>query len=308
MNGVIFGSGIIGLIAKRILSGNWTVVPFGKSRFYSFNPALADNFIVRDADIDQCVRDVVGSQVPVFFYKRCFSAAGQLTKEFDAAICTAWLSKIFGNNIPSQSLPYLEKRMTSSIYGVRTNVLYNALMADYKAMLVADAAKGPVTEIGKNYFIRGGVRTEFDAAISTIPLPALCDLIGAQHNLATKPEYYVVVKSDAIDLEGCNQAFVVDGNLSFYRVTNISKGVYTFYFITDEPNPGAYLLPIIGAADVVDGTSIADAIPIGNIPDLTWLSEYGIYPIGSYAQHDWCADVGSNILKLVRYAQRGFKP
>ncbi len=67
-------------------------------------------------------------------------------------------------------------------------------------------------------------------------------------------------------------------------------------------------MPIIADYDLIDGTKIADAIPLGNMPDLKWLEALDIYPVGSYAQHDWCADVGSNMLRLLRFAERSYQP
>ena len=43
---VIFGAGVVGLIARHVLVGNWQIVPFGRSRFFSFNPPLDDNFMI----------------------------------------------------------------------------------------------------------------------------------------------------------------------------------------------------------------------------------------------------------------------
>jgi len=45
---IILGSGIIGLLAKLILGQDWKIIPFYRSRYFSFNPALDDNFIIRD--------------------------------------------------------------------------------------------------------------------------------------------------------------------------------------------------------------------------------------------------------------------
>ncbi len=168
MNNVIFGSGIVGLMAKRILSGNWQIIPFSRSRYYSFNPPLADNFIIRDADIDQPIRELTGDDRSAF-YRRCYSVGGALISQHDNGVASDWLSKIFGNDVPQHSLAYLTKRMTVPVYNIRTNVLYQSLQNQYVDELKSEAAKGPITEIGQHYFIRGGVRTDFENAVSTIP-------------------------------------------------------------------------------------------------------------------------------------------
>lgn len=322
MTGVIFGSGIVGLVAKKVLSGNWTVVPFGRSRFYSFNPPLADNFISADKGIDQLVRDLSGES-RTYTYTRAYSRGGVLVGQHDESACNTWLSKVFSSQgrtglvsglaqdadlLPGQSLPYMSKRMSFPIYGARVNQVYQRLQNEYMATLKEEATKGQISEIGKNYYVRGGQRHEFDRAISTIPLNALLDLLGMQSgHLTYADEHYVLVKSASIDLEGHNQALVADPILDFYKVTNLAPQHFMFYFLGDVPAPGNYLMPIIGTADILEGTKIAQAIPTGPTPNLDWLDDYGISCVGSLAQHDWCADVGSNFLKLVRLAQNGFK-
>ncbi len=299
MKNVIFGSGIVGMVAKKVLRGNWTIVPFSKSRFYSHFPPLADNFISVDKDIDLLMKDLTGN-TDVHFYRKGFSVNGELVTNFDGAVCGALLHKMFGNRIPSQSIPYMKNRMTMPVYRTRANELYLKLQAEHQQELVSEAGLGQVTEIGKHYFVRNGVKQEFDHAICTIPLPVLMGLMGLESQLTALPEHFVLVRSSKIDLEGCNQVFVADRELLFYKVVNISKGFYVFCSLVDIPNPGAYLMPIVGLADIVDGTMIDNAVPSGDMPDLGWLVEYGISCVGSYALWDWCADVGSNLLKLVR--------
>lgn len=307
MTGVIFGSGIVALLAKKILAGNWSIVPFSKSRYYSFNPPLADNFIIRDDEIDQPIRDLTGNS-NVFFYKRCYSAQGKLVKEHDNTLAATWITKVFGADVPGQVSPYLAARMVSPIYATKVNMLYQSLLHEFLPELRAEAAKGPVTEVGSHYYVRGGIRHDFDNLINTVPLPALLQLLKMEMPLAARTEHFVLVKSNNIDLEGCNQSYVVDEALDFYRVTALAPKLYMFYFIKEVLQPGLYLLPIIGGADIIDGTKIADSLPTGPMPDLSRLDDFGIFNVGAQAQWDWCADVGSNLLRLVRYAARAYKP
>ena len=60
--------------------------------------------------------------------------------------------------------------------------------------------------------------------------------------------------------------------------------------------------------ELLDGTSIVDYLPMGQVPKLDHLEAKGIYSIGSYAQWDWCMDVSSCLLRLLKYSHRGFKP
>jgi hypothetical protein len=42
---VILGSGIIGLLTKKILGDDWILIPFKKSRYFYFDIPYADNYI-----------------------------------------------------------------------------------------------------------------------------------------------------------------------------------------------------------------------------------------------------------------------
>ena len=106
----IFGSGVIGLLAKKILGPTYTVVPFYKSRFFSFNPALDDNFIIRDQKLDGLITDISGSCSPIL-YKRSYSIMGDLKSDYNQEYSMVWLNKIFGNP-PSQSFAYMKDRLS----------------------------------------------------------------------------------------------------------------------------------------------------------------------------------------------------
>jgi hypothetical protein len=306
---IIFGSGIVGLLARLILGPSWVVVPFYRSRFFSFNPALDDNFIIRSDEIDPFISELTKIRPMEFPYKRAWSVQGHLTQQWDVDLCSDWLYKLFGTNIPSQSEPYLKNRMTLPVYDLRSNEIYSMLLGHYIDMLKEESAKGSVTEIGDHYYVQGGVRKEFDAAINTIPLDGLLNLMNINNiSLPAKDLHYLHVSTTDLDFEGANQTLVVDQMFSFFKVTNIAENRYLFYCHEDIPNPGAYLMPIIQKFDIIDGTSIERALPMGPIPNQSFLEDFGIYSVGSYAQWDWCMDVGSCILRLIRYANRGNKP
>jgi len=309
MNNIIFGSGIVGLLARIILGDSWTVIPFYKSRFFSFNPALDDNFIIADDKIDPFIKDFVPDIVPKkFIYSRAWSINGQLVKEWDEALCQAWLFKIFGVNIPPQAEPYMKTRMNLNVYDIRINQWYMNLQQLYLEELKAEAQKGKVTEVGDHYFIRDNVRHDFDNAVNTIPLNVMLELMGKTLDLPSKNVYYFHIETDSLDFEGMNQAMVVDNIFSFYKVTNVSPRRYLIYANEDIPNPGAYFMPIINNLEILDGTTLEGVIPIGPMPKLNTLEKDGVFSVGSYAQWDWCSDVGSNILRLLNYASRDHKP
>lgn len=308
---VIFGSGVVGLLAKLILGPEWKVIPFRRSRFFSWNPALDDNFIIRDDELDPFIKDITEAIGPpqTFVYRRAWSIQGQLMHQFDDSICNDWLNKIFGTQVPPQAPIYMKNRMDISVYDVRVNELYFSLVNNFKEDLKVEAAKGDITEIGPHYYIRNGVREDFDKAVSTVPLNALCDLMNIEIDLPSKNLNYIHLETGDLDFEGANQLLVVDPIFDFWKATNIAPNRYLLYFHKDVVDYGIYLMNFIRKFEILDGTMVENAIPLGPMPRLSNIEEEaGVFCVGSYAQWDWCADVGSNILRLLRYASRGNKP
>jgi hypothetical protein len=305
---VIFGSGIIGLLARKILGSSWKVIPFYRSRFFSFNPALDDNFVIHDKQIEPFITDLYGHPLPVFMYKRGWSIGGHIVPEYDASLCGDWLTKIFGQEVPPQSEVYHNKRMSLFVYDLRVNELYQSLVNEYLEDLKTESALGEITQIGQHHFVRNGNRVDFDNAVSTIPLDALCRLMNVQVKLPSKTIHYLHIETEDLNFEGYNQLWVVDKAFSFYKATNVAKNRFLIYCHEEIPNPGIYFMGFIPKFDIIDGTSIENALPMGPSPKLDNLEQAGIYCVGSYAQWDWCMDVGSCMMRLLRYAQREFKP
>lgn len=300
---VIFGSGLVGLLARHILGPSYTVVPFYRSRFFSFNPALDDNFIVRDKRLDDFISSINnGSLGKVYIYKRAWSIGGQLVDKYDAELCYSWCVKLFGSTIPTQSLPYWQNQMSMFVYDIRLNQLYERLCNEYASEIKEEHSKGYVTEIGNHYFVRNGQKIGFDKAISTIPLNILNKLMGLPSDLKAKTIHYLHIETPDLDFEGNNQTLVVDQAFDFYKVTNIAPKRYLLYFQSDISNPGAYLMQFMPSFDIIDGTSINDAIPYGEAPSLLHYENNGIECVGSNAQWDWCMDIGSCIIRLLRIA------
>lgn len=314
---VIFGSGLIGLLAKEILGDSWTIIPFSKSRFFTFNPPLDDNFITADDAIDDIIKQmlkmsdvtIIGKPVK-YDYRVSWSYNGSIIRKYDNAICEDWSYKLFSNDCPGQLTSYMKNRMDLQVYDIRCNVLYEKLLNKHMQHIKQQSEIGQVTEIGPNYFIRKGNKQHFDNAINTIPLYALLKLMNIKAEMRFKPVHYLHVQTEKLDFEGSNQLLVADNNIAFYKVTNIAKNRYLFYFHENVENFGIYLMNIIkDQFEIIDGTVISDAIPIGLTPNLSNIEQQAnIFSVGSYAQWDWCMDVGSCILRLIRYSNRGNKP
>lgn len=297
----ILGGGLIGLIAKHILPGEWTVIPFGRSKYYSFNPPLDDNFICCDERLEDVIVSLcaVASHIPKKrVIQRCFSFNGMLSKTYDDVLCRTWLGKIFGRDYPKQAPSYYTSRMLTRIYDLKLTNLYIALLNRYDSHLKENSAKGKLTKISNGQIIWGNQTLPYDRIVSTIPMDALLKLCDMSMNMKYKPCHYIHLESTSIDLEGANQSLVVDPLLSFYKVSQLGGNRYIFYCHEEIPNAGAYFMPILKDYDLIDGTSIPDAIPMSMV-DCPILSSMKIQTIGSSASNDWCEDAGSSIIRLL---------
>lgn len=298
MQGVILGSGVVGLLAKEILGDQWLVVPFLRSRFYSFRPALADNFIIRDERIDDLIAHFGGKIA--FIYKTLYSLGGSLLPP-DDCIINAWLNKIFGSEVPPQALVCIKSRGDHFIYDIRVNQLYQQLQQKYHQSLIDNSKRGSISEIGSHYLVWGGQRIDFDHMISTIQLSKLFALTKLPHGrLPTAQVWYYHIETNDLNFEGANQALVVDDTIDFFKVSNIAANRYLFYFSHDIPVPGPYFMQFMQQFDLIDGTTIVEAIPKGAKPDLTALNKLGIECVGAMAEHDYFMDLGSCLVKLLR--------
>lgn len=302
----ILGSGLVGLLAREILGSDWTIIPFYRSRFFTFNPSLSDNFIVRNRDIDEFVRRELKANA-FFDYKIAYSINGLLYKEHDDHICKDWCSKTFGLDYGLQLVPYYKHSMSFDVYDLRCNQLYATLQEKYAEEIKKNLGLGIVTGIYDHKIKLNEKIFEYDKIISTIPLNALDALMGRKHDLVYKDTHFLHIQTQHIDFEGYNQALVVDKAFPFYKVTKLSDNRYLFYFSEDLNNPGQFFMGLFKSFDILDGTCVKDYVPCGPMPSLSSLEESNILCVGSYAQHDWCMDVSSCILRLLRFSNRGQK-
>lgn len=300
---IILGSGLIGLLARHILGPSYRIMPFYKSRFYSYNPSLDDNFLVRDARTDAFVEGLQGGKLgPVYMYNKAWSIRGSLSNQYDKELCYSWMSKIFGPAIPAQSMAYYASQMNVFVYDIRLNHLYQKMIDLYGSEIQEGLKAGIVTEIGDHHVTTGGKKVEFENAVNTIPLNALYKLMGYRSDLKSRTIHYLHIETDDLDFEGANQVLVVDPMFDFYKVTNLAPKRYLIYCHRELVNPGVYLMQFIKQFEIIDGTSIAEAIPCGEVPNLSHLEKKGITCVGSNAQWDWCMDASSCIIRLLKIA------
>ncbi len=299
MKGVILGSGVLGLLAKEILGDGWTIVPFSRSRFYSFLPALADNFIIRDERIDHFIAHYGGK--PAFLYKTSYSLGGHLLP-WSSAVAGSWLSKVYGNDAPASGEELLRHRQSFSTYDTRVNLLYEVLQSKYQSQLKDAAANGKPIKIADHKVVFNNSVVEFDHLVSTIPLPVLGRLCDNQRlqNLQMQPLWYYHIKTNHLDFEGANQVLVVDQQFDFIKVSHIGADRYLFYFNRELGQPGPYFMLFLENFDLLDGTVIRDAMISGQTADVTSLKESNIHPVGMFGEWDWYQDLGSSILRLLK--------
>lgn len=305
----ILGSGIIGLTARHILGADWQVVPFYKSRFFSSNPPLDDNFLCRHERLDYIIDKLLPSKlVNSIFYKRSWSLNGILSTNGDSIVINDWLDKVYGNDVPGQSLPYYLQKDIFQIYNnVRISEIYKALLDLYLPMLKQNSTAGMPTSIKDGYIYFGEERKPYDNIISTIPADVLYGLTGRNSLLKTKDLHYLHLYTEELDFEGANQIMVADRNIEFFKVSNIAPSRYLFYFLNDILHPGIYMQNFLKKFEIIDGTMVKQALTLGNTIDIGILKKENIHPIGSYAVWDPCLDVASCFLRLLNTLDTGFK-
>lgn len=300
----ILGSGIVGLIARDILGPSWTLIPFYKSRFYTFNPSLSDNFIIKNDEISQYIKSSDIGKVQSFPYRRAYSVKGMLYGKHDDGICSDWCTKTFGYDHSSHISAYMKHGMEFDVYDVRINQLYQTLLEKYMPEIKKGMAYGGLSGIGDHAMAFGDKVVDFDKIVSTIPLDVLGNYCGYDLGLKKKDAHFIHLHTEHLDFEGYNQTLVADSFFPFYQVTNVASNKYMFYFHEPLNNPGEFFMSILKDFDILDGTSIKDYVVLGSLPKLGMFEDRNIFCVGSYAQWDWCMDVSSCILRIIKYFQR----
>lgn len=300
----ILGSGLVALLARDILGSDWQILPFYKSRFFTFNPSLADNFIVYNDEIDMYIKKNYG-KLERYPYRCGFSVNGQIFKDFDRGICEDWVNSFCGVKSPGHLPSYMKHNMSFDVYDIKANELYISLMNKYASEINAGIGLGQLVSIRDNCLVFKSNKIDYEKIINTLPLNALCSFMGLEHNLASKDAHFIHLYSEHLDFEGYNQLLVVDNNIPFYKVSNIAKNRYLFYFSEEVVNPGEFFMAFIKDFDIIDGTSMKDYITLGDLPKLDIFESNNIFNVGSYAQWDMCMDLGSCIARVLKYANRG---
>ena len=299
---IILGSGIIGLLAKKILGDDWTLIPFKKSRYFYFDIPWADNYIKFDNEINDFMKSIIIDDSPMIMYKSPFSYQGQLFDVREPVVIEKYLTKLYGDKIPDVA----DQLLTTSfmIYPVTVKHIYEALQRKYIGEIRENTSLyGSVKSInitGQEILFNNDQKLEYDKIISTIPLNALCDYCSLSIDLEARPIYYYHIATDVVDLEGAQQSLVCDFDIPFFKVVKLNENIYNFWCLEAIEEPYKVFGSILGYNfEILEVRYIDDVIPLGEPPNLG-IFEKNLICVGSNAQWDDFMDVSSCIKRLIR--------
>ncbi len=295
---IILGGGLTALLARDILGDNWTIIPIGKSRFYSFNPPLADNYVVRDDIIDEYMQR--HTAMPLM-YRIGYSLGGQILFNTNMVL-NQYLAKLYGDMIPPQAGAYWKDRIDYFGSG-NCVVMYNELREKFKSEIAENNVKfGMPSGISDHTITTDKGKFNYSKIISTIPLPVLLKWMNITWpGLKSNDEYCYHVRSDCLDFEGATHLFVVDPEIEFHKATMLNRLNYIFYAKKRIEYPGRYFMAFVKRFELIAETTIEDSMCYGPIPEIAELGEADITCIGSSAVWDDCLDIGSCIKRLVKF-------
>lgn len=305
----IIGSGLVGLLAKMILGDEWQLIPQKRSRYYTFDPILADNFIVREeGDVDETIKSFspLAGMGSIIYYKRAFSLAGQLLYKENDMTVGPYLAKIYGDKTPTLAPKLIQTGFW--VYSLTAKALHDGLLK----LHIEEIKKNPYEALSidlreRKMIIRNISGTdpqkiEFDKIVSTVPLDVLYRWCGINDQLESRSICYYHIRTKKVDLEKADQALVCDDSIDFFKVTR-TKNVneYLFWTFDQIENPHSYFGMFLNYdLDILDAFRIEGALPLGDPPDLKGLESAGIHCVGSNAQWDDFMDVSSCIKRLTR--------
>jgi hypothetical protein len=297
----ILGSGLAGLLTRAILGNEYRLIPMAKSRLYSYNPALADNYLSQDERYEDFLVNLGYDVSKVVLYRKGFSLGGDIVKEAPEQVKEAWLGKLFNHEPPGHLNLVVNKRMNTTVYaGVRLNELYGKLQERYKSEINEQLKSGDVRSISDGQIQFSTGYRDYSKIVSTIPLPALDSLCGVQATRKGFDASFLHVSTSDLNFEGFNQLLVVDENIPFYKCTQIGPDRYLFYFKGDLENSGLVLMPFLKSYDIIDGTLINNYIPADSLDHLKYYESKQIECLGTYGRWDFAMDGPSTLLHIMR--------
>lgn len=297
MNKYILGSGLTGLLARHILGDSWKLIPFGRSRFYSTRPVIGDNYIIRSDEMDS-VMDGLEFLPHTFQYNKAFSIAGQLVFSEQSFAKDQYIQKLFGAD--THPAAGILTKTVLTVYKTSAVEVYLSLMAKYlDEIRTSTNTHGKVVAMSDHHIKTEKSDLEFDRIISTIPLDAMLAYHGKKVEMPARDMWYYLIKSPTTDIEGAREALVADNVIDFHKVTRVGPQEYLFHSLREIITPMQYFKSFLGSRiEILNNTSIAKAIPLGQPPDLKELEAAGVYPVGDHGQWDYFMDPASCVNRI----------
>lgn len=293
----IIGGGLVGLLAADILGSEYKLIPHKASRYYSFNPALADDHFAISPRVDLSILGVGMTQK----YRRSMSFGGILYPSPPPWIQEVYTKKVYGEISPIFGSVVQWEEVISTI---RASEIYKRLLSKHMDTLTSNMANyGHVTSIKDGRITTSsGFTSDYDHIVSTIPLDALNKALGLAYILNSRDIWCFHVKTDQLDFEGANQVLVVDDVIPFYKVNKIGLYDYVFYCTEKISTPQEFFNAFCNnQCEIVNpaGTSLKSYIPTGSTVPLHEYKDRKITCIGSHAQWDDLVDLSSSVLRIL---------
>lgn len=299
MSKFILGSGITGLLARHILGPEWKLIPFKRSRFYSFTPALADDYIVSTPEVATVLSSL--NFLPLTRrYMKAFSYNGELIFSEQSFVNQLYNQKIFG--LDAHPVAAVLTKTDLLTFKTTAGDLHDRLLDTYMNEIKTNQELyGDVINIDMNNrrinTSKGGL--DYTKIVSTIPLTALRAYVGWSSDLPAANVWYYLVKTPSLNFEGANDVLVVDKAFDFFKVSHVGPQTYLFHCLRDLGNPGRYLGAFLNNnLEVQRQTQVTDALPLG--PPQSMGTFWDIDPVGCHGQWDYFMDVSSSIKRLLR--------
>ena len=299
----IIGSGLIAFVAKTIFP-DYTIIPVGKSRYYQYGVATCDDYILCHADIDEFIKDIAPEtqmqSIPVFF-KKALSYCGQIIFGRNEGFLSTWLHKVYGEDTNPNALALT--KLDTFVYNISGTDVFKVVEKRCKQHFrefIESKDKFKSIDTQNKIIYTNHMQLPYEHIISTIPLDAIMDACGIEHNLESKDLHTFVVETPDLDFEGASELLVADETIDFFKCTRIGKQIYQFYGLKEIISLPTYLSLFMNKFDILSATVVRKAIPLGDPNKHRELNEHNITCVGSNAQWDDMMDLSSCIRRLIK--------
>jgi len=285
------------LLARHILGPEYKLIPFKKSRYYSYPIPIADDTIVKTGQtID--VLSSLGMPTAYRYHSVAISIAGQLLFNKEA-----WAQPLVDRLYRDDPHPLASALLAkeSDVHNISIKELYESLLARYGDEIISNKDT-VVSELGDHFIVIDGQRHDAYKMICTIPLNASLKLAGVKHDLQSHDYHVSLVASDSFNLEGAERVFIADMSIPFWKVNVLGREAFQFFSNGYVENVEAiFALMTKNRYRMLATTSVPEAFPLGPPPMgiLQKLNDMGIVCVGSNARWDYFYDVSTSLNSIL---------